>query len=189
MSASILSRTLEFISRDRHTRAVLSVLFTFTIIASGSLLALYAISPRIHVNLSVEVVSVEGSAFQVAVEPRAHFPFYFTAADRSHNRTISKLELTEDARPLSPPHGLLEDISERGRGRYFHGLDDSGEQKILFSASDNSDPRKNGRVYAATGPVDFRLRVIAPLYAGLVAGIFGLLFIHREFVSNTRVRR
>ena len=108
MSASILSRTLEFISRDRHTRAVLSVLFTFTIIASGSLLALYAISPRIHVNLSVEIVSVEGSAFQVAVEPRAHFPFYFTAADRSHNRTISKLELTEDARPLGPPHGLLE---------------------------------------------------------------------------------
>lgn len=48
----------------------------------------------------------------------------------------------EDGRVLGPGHALHDDIRRRGGGRYSHW----GRQ-LYLSASDNSDPRGNGRVY------------------------------------------
>lgn len=55
----------------------------------------------------------------------------------------SDLVLLEDGRPLGPPHSLHADIRNLGAGRYSHWTRDS----LYFSASDNSDPRRNGRRY------------------------------------------
>ena len=62
--------------------------------------------------------------------------------------TSSNLELLEDGSPLrwSPS---VADIARQGQGRYIH-IFDGREGYLVFSASDNSDPRTNGRLYAVT---------------------------------------
>jgi hypothetical protein len=48
----------------------------------------------------------------------------------------------EDDKPLAIGHAPHEDIRRRGEGRYSHWND-----RVYFSASDNTDPTRNGRVY------------------------------------------
>ncbi len=62
----------------------------------------------------------------------------------------SKLLLFEDGRPLGPPHSIHRDIREQGEGRYSHWT----REDLYMSASDNTDPRTNGRTYevASTNP-------------------------------------
>jgi len=60
----------------------------------------------------------------------------------------SSLLLYEDGTPLGPPHSIHDAIAELGKGQYSHWSD-----TIYFSASDNSDPRHNGRRYHAGLPV------------------------------------
>jgi predicted O-methyltransferase YrrM len=56
----------------------------------------------------------------------------------------STLELFEDGRQLGPAHAKHAVIREQGRGAFSHW-----RGQILFSSSDNSDPRTNGRRYTA----------------------------------------
>lgn len=51
--------------------------------------------------------------------------------------------LLEDGKPLPLPRALHADIRNLGKGRYSHWTEGS----LYFSASDNSDPRTNGRKY------------------------------------------
>ncbi len=55
----------------------------------------------------------------------------------------SNLILLEDGKPLKHPHSIHDDVRNNGRGRYSHW-----ENIILFSTSDNTDPRTNGRQYS-----------------------------------------
>lgn len=62
----------------------------------------------------------------------------------------SPLTLSEDGLSLGPPHSLHSDIRTFGKGRYSHWT--RGESTltcIYFSASDNSDPNRNGFQYSA----------------------------------------
>lgn len=59
------------------------------------------------------------------------------------SRNGSMLQLWEDGKPLGPPHAAHADIRRSGRGRYSHW----NRATLYFSASDNSDPRHNGRRY------------------------------------------
>lgn len=56
----------------------------------------------------------------------------------------STLMLFEDGKPLGPAHTLHATIRETGRGAFSHW-----RGRLLFSTSDNSDPRTNGRRYTA----------------------------------------
>ena len=56
----------------------------------------------------------------------------------------SPLFIFEDNQQLGLPHSLHADIVKFGAGRFSHW-----GQEILFSSSDNSDPRTNGRAYEA----------------------------------------
>jgi len=60
----------------------------------------------------------------------------------SDEEGISELVLFEDGVPLPYAHASHEDIRSKGAGRYSHW----GAQ-VYFSASDNSDPLTNNRVY------------------------------------------
>jgi hypothetical protein len=61
----------------------------------------------------------------------------------------SPIRVYEGDKPLGPPvHGDLTSIASNGTGRYSHW---NGEG-LIFSTSDNSDPRKNGRTYWAVVP-------------------------------------
>lgn len=59
----------------------------------------------------------------------------------------SVLLLFEDGRPLGPGNARHVDIREGGGGRFSHWDD-----LLRFSASDGSDPRRNGRTYEARMP-------------------------------------
>jgi len=60
----------------------------------------------------------------------------------SDGESASRLRLYEDDRELGPAHSPHDKIRAVGQGRYSHW----GPQ-LYFSASDNSDPRSNGRRY------------------------------------------
>lgn len=59
----------------------------------------------------------------------------------------SKLAIYEDGVLLSTAHASHQEIRELGAGRYSHWRDDADQEYIFFSATDNSDPRQNGREY------------------------------------------
>jgi lysophospholipase L1-like esterase len=64
-------------------------------------------------------------------------------SDTSEAPDRSRLVLLEDGRPLSFPHALHEEIRFAGNGRYSHWGDG-----LIFSSSDGTDPRINGRRYS-----------------------------------------
>ena len=64
---------------------------------------------------------------------------------RSDIESTSRLVVLEDGSPLRLPHSLHDDIRHKGGGRYSHW-----GATVMFSASDSSDPRTNGRVYEIT---------------------------------------
>jgi hypothetical protein len=64
------------------------------------------------------------------------------ASDDGDHPDRSPWVLLEDGRPLGPPHSLHEPIENVGLGRWSHWQD-----TVMFSTSDNTDPRANGRSY------------------------------------------
>jgi hypothetical protein len=61
---------------------------------------------------------------------------------------VSPLLVYENDKLLGPAHSQHTDVEKIGGGRYSHwkGIG------LLFSTSDNTDPRKNGRIYWAVVP-------------------------------------
>lgn len=65
-----------------------------------------------------------------------------SGGDASGASKQSILKLYEDGVEIGPAHAVHEDIRKQGKGRFSHW-----GSTLLFSASDNSDPRTNGRKY------------------------------------------
>ncbi|NUQ00576.1 MAG: hypothetical protein HUU35_12045, partial [Armatimonadetes bacterium] len=80
----------------------------------------------------------QGFAYQVALT-------HASPADKSGR---SNLILLENGQPLGPAHSAHADIRAQGGGRYSHWY----STQLWFSASDNSDPRTNGREYKVVSP-------------------------------------
>src|SRR5207244_1878728 len=99
----------------------------------------------------------------------------------------SKLALLEDGKALGPSHSVHALIRERGGGRYSHWA-----SSIIFSTSDGSDPRTNGRVYSIAAPTTLNTPLELVLLAALILadGLFFVLFredIHFFFRSRASV--
>ena len=60
----------------------------------------------------------------------------------------SPVVIYEDGRPLGPAHNNYADIRDLGMGRFSYWR----IQGFVFTASDNSDPNTNGRLYWAAVP-------------------------------------
>lgn len=54
----------------------------------------------------------------------------------------SPLVLLEDGRPLGPAHAAYHEVVGEGGGRWYHWFN-----SVVFSTSDGTDPRTNGRRY------------------------------------------
>jgi hypothetical protein len=80
---------------------------------------------------------VAGFCFITPLPPHA------ISDDIDHPRS-SSLILLEDGVPIGSPHSLHAEIRERGNGLFSHW-----QGALLFSTSDNTDPRANGRLYQA----------------------------------------
>jgi len=77
---------------------------------------------------------------------------HLSKPDYLDHNNVSRLVLLEDDKPLGPDHSGHKDIEDVGKGRYSHWIDDRNTEYVYFSTSDNSDPRKNGRIYSVTVP-------------------------------------
>ena len=143
-----------------------TIFWSLTVLWLLSMCALFA-----GVTLSVgvdkkDVVPLEGKAFQVrVVTPLGSL---YAAGNTSGEPRRSTLTLYEDERPLGPAHVELKQIRSKGGGAYSHW----GEA-LIFSTSDNSDLRSNGRHYQYRA----QFFVQGPLRSGLLlmAWISGLL--------------
>ncbi|PST83819.1 pectate lyase [Pedobacter yulinensis] len=80
------------------------------------------------------VTAEEGSAFKVRGLPER--------GDTPDDLDASSMRLFEDGREIGPAHALHSEIRRNGNGRFSHW-----QNELFFSASDNSDPRTNGRTY------------------------------------------
>ncbi|SDJ60461.1 Pectate lyase [Pedobacter sp. ok626] len=68
-----------------------------------------------------------------------------TTGDSNTQPTISTLRVFEDGKELGAAHTKHADIASIGKGKFSHW-----GNGLIFSASDNTDPRKNGRKYTFT---------------------------------------
>jgi Right handed beta helix region/PKD domain len=68
-----------------------------------------------------------------------------TPGDNATNATQSLLKIYENGIALNPAHSPHADIRSIGRGRFSHW-----GNELYFSASDNSNPKTNGRSYTYT---------------------------------------
>ena len=86
--------------------------------------------------------------FSVRVDVR----MFADVADIGETDTRSSIELWENNRRLGPAHSTLNEIVSLGNGRFFHQRGPSGTGAVVFSSSDNTDPKTNGRTYWVVKP-------------------------------------
>jgi hypothetical protein len=76
-------------------------------------------------------------------EPGLAYVYALLNNSQSDKGGTSTLRLFEDGKELGPAHSPHVDIRTKGQGRWSHW----GSNGLVFSTSDNSDPRTNGRKY------------------------------------------
>lgn len=101
-------------------------------------------------------------------------------------RTVSPddliaLRLYEDGRLLGPANAVRQDIRERGGGRFLHRQGD-----LYLSASDNGDPRVNGRRYEIEFAYGADHAVIVAAAVMLFLGVYGFTFFGADRYGNWR---
>lgn len=116
-----------------------------------------------------------GFAYEAPINSRPlGWPITTYEGDTLKSPYVSRLDLYEDGKPIGPAHTLHDDIRKQGLGRYSHW-----GGWVIFSASDNSNPLKNGRTYAVSIPAtlsdfgDFTivLALLAVLWAFRLVGL------------------
>ena len=98
------------------------------------------------------VVQLERPFFQLVgsdVAFSVRVPSLDDLSDTMEQRDRSPFLLYENTTRLGPPHTEHVDIVKYGRGRFSH-WNSSG---FIFSSSDGSSPRTNGRTYWAVIPL------------------------------------
>jgi len=81
----------------------------------------------------------------------------------------------EDGRPLGPSHSVHAAIREKGRGRYSHW-----DGSIIFSSTDGTDPRSNGREYSVTSSTELKPQLKLPVVSILALLDVAFLLIFRQ---------
>ena len=109
---------------------------------------------------------------------------YSLPFDSSESPRSSNLFMLEDDRVLGPPHSLHADIREKGLGNYSHW-----NGSIIFSSSDGTDPRINGRTYSIKASAEVKPRLQLFLVSILaIADIAFLILFHRDIIFLLQLR-
>jgi hypothetical protein len=100
-----------------------------------------------------------GQAYNIDLHPPlGAIGKFLYRADTLDAPTQSTLQLFESGVLLNAPHSLHQDIGKFGEGRYSHW-----HTRLLFSSSDNTDPRVNSRTYQIIERPNLFALLIAPL--------------------------
>jgi hypothetical protein len=99
----------------------------------------------VTIQLERPFFQLQGSdiAFSVKVPSLNH------ASDTMTHHKRSPFLLYENSTRLGPPHTAHAEILQYGRGRFSHWTDTG----FIFSSSDGTSPRTNGRTYWAVIPL------------------------------------
>ena len=110
-------------------------------------------------------------------------------SDNNANPRRSQLVLIEDSVLIGTSHSSHEDIRTLGLGQFSHWQVRSAQgvtqEALIFSASDNSDPRSNGRSYRARYAIEFgAIGIVAISMLSLVA-LAGFLWAVRSHLRRS----
>lgn len=149
---------------------------TILLLAGLGTLWLYCIPISTSTQIDTKAIASWGGHAYVAPMANRYLgaPKWILGAPSDTNQwpRSSNLRLLEDGKAIGPPHSTHADIASLGQGRYSHWAD-----SLVFSASDNTDPAKNGRRYLA------RQMVSSPPelpFVLLLAGLGGLRLLCRD---------
>jgi hypothetical protein len=106
------------------------------------------VDPRPKGTVVIQLYGPFETYGHAAINYREAIALLAFADDESKDEARSPVVIYENDRLLGPGHSSFLDIRDRGMGRYAVWR----SQGIVFSASDNSDPSENGRVYWAVVP-------------------------------------
>jgi hypothetical protein len=125
---------------NRFARVLVAVLLLDLAAVVASIAA-----PTMHVQVDKGAIRFrEGHAFMYPVQEGRWLPFfpYCAQSDANDEFVASNLILREDGALLGPAHTMHDQIIDAGMGAYSHW-----GRNIVFSSSDNTDPRVNTHVY------------------------------------------
>jgi hypothetical protein len=117
------------------------------------------LTPELRITVAANEIQPEIGKAYVATLPSAMYHVFQAPSDDNANPLQSQLRIYENRHPVGPPHSLHDAIRENGGGSYSHW-----RGHLIFSASDDSDPRSNNRTYIAAAPT----QLARPLQALLV---------------------
>jgi len=155
-------------------RLILAALFGIVFVAGIGTVVLQHIIPSSAQTIKATDISHNGgNSYSVTSDLRPRWPLLFEIQTDASG--LSGAILTEGGKPLVAPHALHSAILEQGNGRYSH-WGTPQESAFIFSTSDNSDPRTNGRKYgivARPGPSMFgaSLMLVLPIAILILQGL------------------
>lgn len=141
--------------------------------AAALLLVLF--SGEASLRLQADRIGPDQGLAYVAALPFETGALYRIASDGPGAGQASRLRLTENGRPLGPAHAAHATIRQTGGGAYSHW-----NGSLWFSSSDGTDPRGNGRIYAASAP----RQVPGALLAGLAGLDLIAAFLARRLLAR-----
>lgn len=158
--------------------------FVFLLLVNLSWAAAFFFRPSFDFILPPENIHPEsGSAYLFHLTNPSLF--YGLRGDDLADLRRSNLRLFENDQLLGPAHAVHEAVRTSGGGAFSHWGKD-----LYFSASDNSDPRVNGRVYRVEVRATFRLLAAAVFAALNLTGLVILLlcFARASMISLAAVQ-
>lgn len=158
------------LARVNALSQMLAVRIFSGLIASGCAIilayAIWDIGPSTEFEAdSSQITHLEGHMFVLHGFPIKD-SYWRTVSDNMQGIFASSLKLQENGTLLGPAHVPVADIIAFGMGRYSHWGDEHS-QSVVFSTSDNTDPRTNGRRYAVhivSTPLKSITTVALPLF-------------------------
>ena len=153
------------------------------LVLAATLLVSCAISLRFDVLQEtldvtpVRIIAAGEHAYTFEFEPtRLSHRLFGRQGDSNETPQRSRLRLLENDVAIGRPHSAHEEILVAGGGRFSHWQSAPiarSPDALIFSTSDNSDPRSNGRSYRVSYPLEFGalgLTVVALLWLASIAG-------------------
>jgi hypothetical protein len=157
--------------------------------ASAAFIVISSIDPGPAVERQLqpsEIAISSGGGYYVSTHLQPKWPWVTEIrGDSNDDGAASLLVLRENGNTLAPAHSLHTEIIGIGGGRYSHwGTGD--DSIVLFSSSDGSDPRNNGRSYTISAqPNASKVASTIGLIVTLVAIFIATKFLQRPWLGAT----
>lgn len=121
---------------------------------------------------ATEPIGGYGYSYAMGVDARRAWPLTIRS-DHNERPARSSLSLYENGRPLGPAHTEHAAIVKDGGGAFSHWGRKAATQALIFSSSDNSDPRTNGRTYTFEYPLQPRAWAWSGAWVLTIVGLLG----------------